>query len=143
MTEAPGWKAVVLALTEHPNARAAKRDSTFFPPVTESEVAAWEARMEVSLPATLRGYYLQSNGLEAQKGTIWPILPLAECQVVDCGCRSNVPWLKFGKTPEADYFAEIKPGSRAVYRNDGFSSEMEFYAGDLERYLRDLFHGAA
>lgn len=72
------WKPFIIGLTEGAAARAGKIDASFFPPVSERRLSDWEARHGHKVPGEIRGFLLQSEGLEAARGLLWPVLPLAK-----------------------------------------------------------------
>ncbi len=136
------WKPFLIELTELPQAKAAKMDVTFFTALDEDGLSDWESCNAVRLPKSLRSFYLQSDGMEAQKGEWHPILPLSECELLPQGCELSEPWLEFGRSFSHRYFSKLdEPGS--IYRVEFFGSEPEFFAQKLEDYFRQIFRGAS
>lgn len=134
------WKSEIIALTELPEARETKLDSTFFPALTESEIATWEQANDERLPPDFRSFFLESNGLEAGRGELDPILPLEKCQVLPQGCELPVPWLEFGRSQTHRYFVSLGE-SPTIYRVAEFGSEEEFFARSLREHLANVFRG--
>ncbi len=129
------WKPTIIRWTEMPEARAKKIDSTFFPPVSEAELSRWEAEHSVILPEVWRSYMLISNGLEAMRGELWPILPIEDWQVTSDG------WVAVGQSLTHCYHLQAKePGQvRQVANGDDNSSTV--FADGLEAYLQLTFRG--
>lgn len=142
MSPVPSWKADIIALTEGPEARAAKIDASFFPPVSEGRLAAWETDHEIALPGEIRSYLLQSDGLEAARGLMWPVLPLARWEVIDDPCASAHPWIRFGESATHRYLLSLGH-SPSVYRHETFGSDEEFFAPTFRTYLQKVFRGEA
>ena len=135
------WKPFLIELTELPPAKAAKMDVTFFSSLAEERLSDWESRNEVRLPRSLRSFYLQSDGMEAQKGEWRPVLPLSECELLPQGCELAEPWLEFGRSLSHRYFSKLEePGT--IYRVEVFGSDPEFFAQKLEDYFRRIFREA-
>ncbi|MEM9016060.1 MAG: SMI1/KNR4 family protein [Verrucomicrobiota bacterium] len=134
------WKPHIIALTEHPDARKAKRDASFFPPVLETRLAEWEVEHRIKLPSEMRSYLLQSDGLEAQRGEIWPVLPLSQWDVLNDECVSPDPWVRFGETEEYWYLLSVGH-SPSIYRHRRFGSGEEFFATSFFSYLEKVFRG--
>ncbi|MEM7011257.1 MAG: GNAT family N-acetyltransferase, partial [Verrucomicrobiota bacterium] len=134
------WRSKLIALTELPEARAKKLDVTFFPALTEAEVAAWESKHEVSLPKELREFYLESDGMEAGIGQLKPVFPLGDCDVLPQGCELPAPWLEFGRTAQNRFFISLGD-SAIVHQVEEFGSEPEFFARSLAEYFKHLFSG--
>lgn len=138
----PSWKADIIALTEGPEARAAKIDASFFPPVPEERLAAWETERGAVLPEEIRSYLAQSDGLEAARGLLWPVLPFARWEWIDDPCASAHPWIRFGES--ATHFYLLSMGhSPSVYRYERFGSDEEFFASTFRAYLAKVFRGEA
>lgn len=142
MYPAPVWKADIIALTEGPEARAAKIDASFFPPVSEARLAAWESAHQVSLPGEIRSYLLQSDGLEAARGLMWPVLPLARWEVIDDACASAHRWIRFGESAGHRYLLSLGHSS-SIYRHENYGSDEEFFAPGFRAYLGKVFRGEA
>jgi len=139
---AKDWKPWIISLTELPAAREAKIDASFFPPVSFETLAIREADHAVVIPPRLRSFIEHSDGLEAQRGEIWPVLPLAKWEFLDCGCISADPWIRFGETDAFRYLISLGEGC-PVYRHEIFGSKEEFFAGDFEKYLEKVFRNEA
>lgn len=138
----PSWKAEIIALTEEPEARAAKIDASFFPPVPEEDLAAWATAHRLAIPEEIRSYLAQSDGLEAARGLIWPVLPFARWELVDDPCASAHPWIRFGES--ATHFYLLSLGhSPSVHRYERFGSDTEFFAPHFRGYLVKVFRGEA
>ncbi|MEM1297085.1 MAG: SMI1/KNR4 family protein [Verrucomicrobiota bacterium] len=136
------WKPFLIELTELPQAKASKMDVTLFTALGEDSVSDWETRHEVRLPQSLRSFYLQSNGMEAQNGKWQPVMPLADCDLLPQGCELAEPWLEFGRSVSHRYFTKLEePGS--IYCVEHLGSEPEFFAQKLEDYFRNVFTGDA
>lgn len=138
----PVWKAEIIALTEGAKARASKIDASFFPPVIEDRLAAWEMDHEVALPGEIRSFLLQSDGLEAARGLIWPVLPLGRWEVIDDPCASAHPWIRFGESATHRYLLSLGH-SPSIYRHETFGSDEEFFAPTFRAYLGKVFQGEA
>lgn len=136
------WKPWIISLTESPAAREAKIDASFFPPVPEATLAEWEAENGGLVPPELRSFLLASDGLEAQRGEIWPVLPLAKWEFLDCGCVSADPWIRFGETKEFLYLISLGEGC-PIYRHERFGSDEQFFAAGFTKYLEKVFANAA
>jgi len=136
------WKPHIIRLTESEKARAGKIDASFFPPVEESRLAEWEQKNEIYLPQEIRSYLLQSEGLEAQRGEAWPVLPLDQWDVLRDGCASAAPWVHFGETASHRYLLSTGH-SPSIYRCETFGSNEEFFAATFSRYLELVFRGEA
>ncbi|MFT5465749.1 MAG: hypothetical protein ACI8UO_000844 [Verrucomicrobiales bacterium] len=134
------WKREIITLTELPEARERKLDSTFFPALTKSEIADWERTNETSLPADFRSFYLESNGMEASRGELQAVLPLEQCQILPDGCERPVPWLEFGRSQTHRYFVSLGE-SQTIYRVAEFGSDEEFFARNLREYFANVFRG--
>ncbi len=138
----PCWKTEIIALTEGVEARAARIDASFFPPVPEAHLAAWEADQGAVIPEAIRSYLAQSDGLEAARGLIWPVLPLARWEWIDDLCASAHPWIRFGES--ATHFYLLSMGhSPSVHRHERFGSDAEFFAPHFRGYLAKVFRGEA
>lgn len=138
----PAWKPEIIALTELPEARQQKIDASFFPPVSEGPLCNWEADHEVTLPDEIRSYLLQSDGLEACRGELWPVLPLAQWEVIDDPCASSHPWIRFGAGREHLYLLSLGH-SASIYRHERFGSDEAFFAPGFRAYLKKVFRGEA
>lgn len=136
------WKPHIIRLTESEEARAGKIDASFFPPVSETHLHSWEETNAVALPDEIRSYLLQSDGLEAQRGEAWPILPLAQWEVLHDECLSATPWIRFGETATHRYLLSTGH-SPSIYRHKKFGSDEEFFAATFSRYLELVFRGEA
>ena len=134
------WKKDIINLTEHPAAREGKIDASFFPPVQEVTIEAWERANSRKIPDEIRSYLLQSDGLEAQRGEIWPVLPIAQWTLIDDACACAEPVIRFGETEE--YFYHISLGhSPSIYRAEKFGSRLEFSAASFRKFLAVIFRG--
>lgn len=138
----PCWKADIIVLTEGPEARAAKIDASFFPPVSPGVLAGWEAENRIALPEEIRSYLLQSDGLEAARGVVWPVLPLARWEVIDNPCASAHPWIHFGESATHRYLLSLGH-SPSIYRHETLGADEEFFAAGFRRYLQKVFRGEA
>lgn len=138
----PAWKPEIIAFTELPEARQQKIDASFFPPVSEDRLSAWEATHHLSLPDHIRSYLLQSDGLEACRGELWPVLPLAQWEVIDDPCASAHPWIRFGAGRDHLYLLSLGH-SPSIYRHPRFGSNEEFFAPGFRQYLKKVFRGEA
>jgi len=136
------WRHHIIRLTESEKARAGKIDASFFPPVVESRLAEWEQKNEIYLPEEIRSYLLQSEGLEAQRGEAWPVLPLDQWDVLRDECASATPWVHFGETASHRYLLSTGH-SPSIYRCETFGSNEEFFAATFSRYLELVFRGEA
>jgi len=140
MNMSTDWKADIIKLTEHPAARAGKIDASFFPPATEEELAALEKEESLEIPARIRSYLNTSNGLEAQRGEIWPVLPVSDWEIIRNECSSPHPWIRFGETEEFHYLLSLGH-SPSIYRYGKFESNEEFFAQTFDSYLEKIFRG--
>lgn len=138
----PSWKSEVISLTELPEAREGKIDASFFPPVPPDELGAWELKHEISLPAVIRSFVQQSDGLEACRGEFWPVLPIGQWDVIRNECASAHPWVRFGEGREHRYLLSLGH-SPSIYRHEIFGSDEEFFAPDFRAYLVKVFRGEA
>ena len=136
------WKPHIIRLTEGPAARAGKIDALFYPPLAEEIIAAWESEKGHKLPEEIRSYLLQSNGLEAQCGTIWPVLPFEQWEFIYDECTAPHPWLRFGETMDYRYLLSLGH-SPSVYRHAIFGSDGEFFAGNFGDYLEKVYRNEA
>ncbi|MDA8908721.1 MAG: SMI1/KNR4 family protein [Verrucomicrobiales bacterium] len=134
------WKAHIISLTEQQAARERKCDASFFPPVPEEKLLAWENEKDVSLPDEIRSYLLQSDGLEAQRGEIWPVLPLPQWEVIRDDCLAPHPWIRFGETLDFVYLLSLGH-SPSIYRHAKSRSDEEFFAPGFRKYLEQIFRG--
>ena len=134
------WKPEIIALTELPEARRQKIDASFFPPVSEDHLHAWEAARDVTLPGEIRSYLLQSDGLEACRGELWPVLPLAQWEVINDPCAAAHLWIRFGTGREHLYLLSLGH-SPSIYRHERFGSDEEFFAPGFRQYLKKVFRG--
>lgn len=134
----PTWKSRILELTEHPQARDAKIDATFFPPVLEEDLLGWEEKHEVPIPESVRTFLAESDGLEAGRGELWPVLPLAQWQVFHDECSSPEPAIRFGESESCLYLLSLGR-TASVYRQRKGEAEEEFVAASFERYLEQVF----
>lgn len=136
------WKPWIISLTELPAARGAKIDASFFPPIPKETLAAWETEHGAEIPPLIRSFLERSDGLEAQRGEIWPVLPLAKWEFLDCGCASPDPWIRFGETKEFRYLISLD-GRGLIYRHETFGSNDEFFTASFTKYLEKVFANAA
>ncbi|MDF1753657.1 MAG: SMI1/KNR4 family protein [Verrucomicrobiales bacterium] len=134
------WKRNVIKMTQFKEAREQRIDATFFPPVTEGALSQWEKENEVALPAEWRTFYLQSNGMEAQKGVLRPLLPMEEFEVLPKSCSLENAWVQIGKSSTHRYYLNLGL-SATVWRVEEFSSDSEFFAASLTLYLKAVFQG--
>ncbi len=134
------WKADIIRLTEFPEAQAGKIDASFFPPVPESAIATWEEEQSVEIPAEIRSYLVQSDGLEAQRGECWPVLPLNQWEVIREECVAPHPWIRFGESETHRYLLSLGH-SPSIYRHEIHGSEEEFFAQGFRSYLEKFFRG--
>lgn len=103
-------------------------------------LSKWEANHNLSIPAEIRSYLIQSDGLEAQRGEAWPVLPFAEWVLIDDACATVDPWLQFGETSGHHYLLSLGH-SPSIYRVQRFGSDPEFFASSFQRYLALIFQG--
>ena len=89
-----------------------------FEPATEAQVARAEARLEATLPPSLRSFYLHSNGYGAVGNFIWSVRSLEQ-----------LSWLR-GAEPE--FYDSIYEDDAAVARSLVVSRE-----GDASWWLLD------
>lgn len=134
------WKPHIIRMTEHPSARARKCDASFFPPVAPETLNSWESEHRLTLPNEIRSFLAQSDGLEAQRGEIWPVLPLKQWEVIRDECLSPHPWIRFGETEEFLYLLSMGH-SPSIYRHGKFGSDEEFFAPGFDQYLGKVFRG--
>lgn len=134
------WKPHIISLTEGSRARERKCDASFFPPVSNEALRAWEDRNEITLPGEIRSYLQQSDGLEARRGEIWPVLPLRQWEVIHDACLSPHPWVRFGETEEFLYLLSMGH-SPSIYRYNRYGSDEEFFAPGFGDYLEKIFRG--
>ncbi len=136
------WKKEIIALTEHPAAKAGKIDASFFPPVSEEAIQSWEIQQSRKIPGEIRSYLAQSDGLEAQRGEAWPVLPFSQWDLIDDACACSEPMLRFGETEE--YFYHVSLGhSPSIYRAEKFGSRLEFATASFRKFLELVFRGEA
>ncbi len=136
------WKADIITLTELPEARLKKIDASFFPPVAEGELIQWETAFQVTLPDGIRSFLLESDGLEACRGELWPVLPLARWEVINDPCAVVHPWIRFGEGWNHFYLLSLGH-SPTIYRHARFGSNEEFFAAGFRPYLQKVFRGEA
>lgn len=136
------WKLDIIALTESTEARAAKIDASFFPPVADESLAAWERLHSVEIPGEIRGFLAQSDGLEAARGLLWPVLPISRWELVDDPCASAQRWIRFGESTTHRYLLSLGH-SPSVYRHETNGSDEEFFAPGFRSYLVNVFGGTA
>lgn len=134
------WKTEIIALTELPEARRHKIDASFFPPVEEELLSLWETEKNVTIPGEIRSFLLQSDGLEAARGELWPVLPLANWEVIDDPCASPHLWVRFGTGRDHRYLLSLGH-SPSIYRHEYFGSEETFFASGFRHYLKKVFRG--
>ncbi len=132
------WKPHIITLTEGMAARERKCDASFFPPVPETALARWESDHDLTLPEEIRSFVRQSDGLEAQRGEIWPVLPMRQWDVIRDECLAPHPWIKFGETETFIYLLSLGH-SPSIYRHARFGSDEEFFATGFGRYLEKIF----
>ncbi len=137
----PDWKAQIIRLTEAPEARAEKIDASFFPALTPETLNTWESEHAV-IPETIRSFLLQSDGLEAARGGLWPVLPLAQWEYIDDLCISGHPWIRFGETKDWRYLISLGH-SPSIYRHEKAGSDEEFFTTGFSEYLEKVFRGQA
>jgi hypothetical protein len=136
------WKPHIIQLTEQPAARSNKIDALFFAPISETCLTRWEDDRDCSLPSKMRSFLLQSNGLEAQCGIIWPVLPLEQWEYIHDECSSPHPWLRFGETEKYQYLLSLGH-SPSIYRCELHGSDEEFFASSFCHYLEKVFRNEA
>ena len=136
------WKKDIIRLTEHPAAKAGKIDASFFPPVEENRIQKWEEKNDRKIPDEIRSYLSQSDGLEAQRGEIWPVLPLVQWILIDDACACAEPMIRFGETEEYLYHVSLGH-SPSIYRAGRFGNKLEFAAASFATYLEQVFRGTA
>ncbi len=136
------WKRDLIELTQLPAARERKIDATFFPRVELDALERWQTQVSCNLPDEWRSFYLQSNGMEAQKGGLNPLLPLEDCSLLENACGFEHPWLEFGSSLEHRFFVRLSD-SPAVFRVEKLGSDEEFFARNLWEYFEKLFRGDA
>lgn len=134
------WKSEIIALTELPEAQRRKIDASFFPPVREELLRVWEAEQKVTLPDEIRSFLLQSDGLEAACGELWPVLPMARWDVIDISCATPHPWVRFGAGRNHCYLLSLGH-SPSIYRHEHFGSDETFFAPGFRAYLKKVFRG--
>ncbi len=134
------WKSHIITLTEQASARASKIDASFFPLVSEAELTGWETAHESSIPDELRSFLAQSNGLEAQCGKVWPVLPIEKWEFIHDQCISSHPWIRFGESKEFRYLISLGH-SPSIYRHATFGSDEEFFGSTFTNYLKKIFNG--
>jgi len=134
------WKSRIIRMTEHPAARASKIDASFFPPASKSLLAEVERRSGFDIPPEFRDYLAVSDGLEAQRGEIWPILPLSRWKWIDDLRAVPVPAFRFGESPRFRYLV-FTDDSPTIHRHDIAGAEVEFFARNLTQYLEKIFRG--
>ena len=136
------WKKEIIALTEHPAAKAGKIDASFFPPVSEETIQSREATYERNIPGEIRSYLAPSDGLVAQRGEMWPVLPFSQWELIDDACACAEPMLRFGETE--NFFYHVSLGhSPSIYRAEKFGSRLEFAAASFRKFLELVFRGEA
>lgn len=134
------WKKEIIALTELPAAKAGKIDASFFPPIEEGKIEVWEIANSQTIPEEIRSYIKQSDGLEAQRGEIWPVLPFSQWTLIDDACACAEPMIRFGETEE--YFYHVSLGhSPSIYRSERFGSSLHFAAASFFKFLEQIFRG--
>jgi hypothetical protein len=134
------WKKDIISLTEHPAAKEGKIDASFFPPVDEKRIEAWEKENVRKIPDEIRSYLSQSDGLEAQRGEIWPVLPLAQWTLIDDACACAEPMIRFGETE--DYLYHVSLGhSPSIYRAEKLGSSLHFATASFQKFLELVFRG--
>lgn len=132
------WKTEIIALTELPEARALKNDASFFPPASPEQILTWEQRNGVTVPGEIRSFIQQSDGLEAGRGELWPVLPHAQWEVVRDECASSHAWIRFGEGGGHRYLLSLGH-SPSIYRHERFGSDETFFARDFRQFLRKVF----
>ncbi len=136
------WKPWIISLTEQHLAREAKIDASFFPPNSMASLEEWESENGAAVPCELRSFIETSDGLEAQRGEIWPVLPLAKWVLIDCGCISSGPWIRFGESQDFRYLISLD-GRGLVFRHETFGSKDEFFAASFTKYMEKVFANEA
>ena len=136
------WKREIIGMTQCEAAKANKIDATFFPALTDSEIAEWEMEHAVTLPDQWRSFYLQSDGMEAQKGELLPLLPLKNCVVLPVSCSRDHAMIEFGIGQTHRYYLNLGL-SQSVYQVENFGCEEQFFAASLRLYLKAVFAGKA
>ncbi|MDA7920998.1 SMI1/KNR4 family protein [Verrucomicrobiales bacterium] len=136
------WKKDIISLTEHPAAKAGKIDASFFPPVEESRIQRWEKENARKIPDEIRSYLCQSDGLEAQRGEIWPVLPISQWILIDDACACAEPMIRFGETEEYLYHVSLGH-SPSIYRAERLGSSLHFATASFRKFLELVFSGRA
>jgi len=134
------WKKHLIALTEQDSARARKLDVSFFPPVPEEALLAWETTHDAELPAEWRSFLSVSDGLEVGIGTRWVVRPLAEWDVRENLCASRHRWVCFGDDAEHRYLFPLSD-QPSIYEEERFGADEIFFAATFRRYLELVFRG--
>ena len=102
----------------------------------------WETENDRNIPEEIRSYLLQSDGLEAQRGEIWPVLPLAQWILIDDACACAEPMIRFGETE--DYLYHVSLGhSPSIYRAERLGSSLHFATASFRKFLELVFSGRA
>lgn len=138
----PEWKPFIIGLTEGGAARSGKIDASFFPPIHEATLDNWETLHGREVPVEIRGFLLQSDGLEAARGLLWPVLPLAKWELIEDPCASAQPWIRFGESGSHRYLLSLGH-SPSIYRHEIHGSDEEFFASGFRAYLEKVFRGEA
>jgi hypothetical protein len=134
------WKQHLIALTEQESARALKLDVSFFPPVREEGLLAWEATHAAVIPGELRGFLAESDGLEVGIGTRWVVRPLAEWDVREDLCSSRHRWVCFGDDATHRYLFPLAEQA-SIYQEERYGADEHFFAATFRRYLELVFRG--
>lgn len=136
------WKPHIIRLTEFPEARKSKIDASFFPPVPEQKLTEWEKKTGYPIPGEIRSFLAQSDGLEAQEGELWPVLPFQKWHMIDDPCASSVPMIRFGESGKHAFFLSLGH-SPSIYREELFGPGEEFFTSSFSSYLEKIFQGKA
>ncbi|MEM9281186.1 MAG: SMI1/KNR4 family protein [Verrucomicrobiota bacterium] len=133
------WKRHIITLTEGSDARAAKRDASFFPPVADSTISGWEAAHKIKIPVQFRSFLNQSNGLEAQCGTMWPVLPFEDWETVSVDTQIPKILVRFGERENCT-FLFVPEMDGAIFLG---SPEVPYvpFAPTFADFLETIFRG--
>lgn len=134
------WKKHLISLTEQESARARKLDVSFFPPVRQEVLLAWEATHAAVIPGELREFLTVSDGLEVGIGTRWVVRPLTEWDVREDLCSSRYRWVCFGDDDTYRYLYPITD-QPSIYQEERFGTAENFFAATFRRYLELVFRG--
>ncbi|MEM1295239.1 MAG: SMI1/KNR4 family protein [Verrucomicrobiota bacterium] len=135
------WKPHIISLTEHPQARARKCDASFFPPVAEQAILQLEKEGAFQIPSQLRSFIGQSDGLEARRGEIWPVLPTGQWSGLptDSAGKEATDFVGFGETDRGSYLFSVSQ-SEVIFQRTTPEAEVVPFAQDFCEYLNKIFH---